>query len=236
MDHIKASPSFGNDPWETAYARFETPAQEIRKFTRRLTKLGVAHWSRRAEIVELCCGRGNGLHALNQLGFTRLAGVDLSASLVRQYEGPATLYVCDCRQLPFDSQSKDIVIVQGGLHHLKSFPEDLEKTLSETCRVLRDNGVCVIVEPWSTPFLNVVHWVCRSRIARRAIPKIDALATMIDYERETYDQWLNQPQLIVSLFERFFFTHLRSIKWGKCTYIGCKRTQADETLKLGIDS
>lgn len=118
VDHIKASPSFGSDPWETAYARFETPAQEIRKFTRRLTKLGVAHWSRRAEIVELCCGRGNGLHALNQLGFTRLAGVDLSASLVRQYEGPATLYVCDCRQLPFDTQSKDIVIVQGGLHHL----------------------------------------------------------------------------------------------------------------------
>jgi ubiquinone/menaquinone biosynthesis C-methylase UbiE len=219
-----------NELWERAYARFETPAQEIRKFTRRLTKLGVAKWPQRAEIVELCCGRGNGLHALSQLGFTRLAGVDLSASLVAQYNGSATLYVCDCRHLPFDTKSKDIVIVQGGLHHLKSFPDDLEKTLSETCRVLRDDGLFVVVEPWLTPFLSAVHGVCRSRIARCAIPKIDALATMIDYEGETYDRWLAQPQIIVSLFERFFFTDLCSIKWGKYTYSGRKRTTLIRTL------
>jgi ubiquinone/menaquinone biosynthesis C-methylase UbiE len=174
------SEPFGNELWERAYAQFETPAQEIRKFTRRLTKLGVTKWSRRAEIVELCCGRGNGLNALSQLGFTRLAGVDLSASLAAQYKGPATLYVCDCRQLPFDNQSKDIVIVQGGLHHLKNFPEDLEKTLSEAWRVLRDDGLCVVVEPWLTPFLSFVHAVCRNKIARRLIPKIDVFA---DYDR-----------------------------------------------------
>jgi ubiquinone/menaquinone biosynthesis C-methylase UbiE len=212
-----------NELWERAYARFETPTQEIRKFTRRLTKLGVANWSRNAEIVELCCGRGNGLHALSQLGFTKLAGVDLSASLVAQYKGSATLYVCDCRQLPFHNQSKDIVIVQGGLHHLKNFPDDLEKTLLETCRVLRDDGLCVVVEPWLTPFLGFIHATCRNKIARRLIPKIDALATMIDHEQETYDQWLSQPQMILSLFERFFFTDLCSIKWGKYTYIGHKR-------------
>jgi ubiquinone/menaquinone biosynthesis C-methylase UbiE len=213
--------------WEQAYTRFETPEQEIRKFTRRLTTLGVAKWSRNAEIVELCCGRGNGLHALSQLGFTRLAGVDLSASLVAQYKGSATLYVGDCRQLPFETQSKDIVIVQGGLHHLKNVPDDLEKTLSETSRVLRDDGLCVVVEPWLTPFLSLVHRACRSRIARRAIPKIDALATMIDYEQDTYDQWLAQPQMIVSLFEQFFLTDLCSIKWGKYTYSGRKRDSRD---------
>jgi ubiquinone/menaquinone biosynthesis C-methylase UbiE len=213
----------GNELWEKAYTRFETPEQEIRKFTRRLATLGVAKWSRHAEIVELCCGRGTGLQALSQLGFTRLAGVDLSASLVARYKGSATLYVCDCRQLPFDTQSKDIVIVQGGLHHLKNLPDDLEKTLTETSRVLRDGGLCVVVEPWLTPFLSIVHRVCRSRIARRAIPKIDALATMIDYEQRTYDQWLAQPQMIVSLFQRFFSTNLCSIKWGKYTYSGRKR-------------
>jgi ubiquinone/menaquinone biosynthesis C-methylase UbiE len=220
---VNQTPELGSEIWERAYARFETPEQEIRKFTRRLTKLGVAQWSRRAEIVELCCGRGNGLHALSQLGFARLAGVDLSASLVTQYKGSATLHVCDCRQLPFDTQSKDIVIVQGGLHHLESFPDDLEKTLSETSRVLRDDGLCVVVEPWLTPFLSVVHGLCRSRILRRVLPKIDALATMIDHEQESYYQWLGQPQMIVSLLERFFVTDLCSIKLGKYMYSGRKR-------------
>jgi hypothetical protein len=48
-------------------------------------------------------------------------------------------------------------------------------------------------------------------------------APMIDYEQRTYDQWLAQPQMIVSLFQRFFSTNLCSIKWGKYTYSGRKR-------------
>jgi SAM-dependent methyltransferase len=211
------------DPWEAAYARFETPAQEIRKFTRRLTKLGVASWPSTAEIVELFCGRGNGLHALSRFGFTGLAGVDLSTSLVSQYEGPAKLYVCDCRRLPFSTESKDIVIVQGGLHHLKNLPDDLEQTLSEAARVLRDNGLFVAIEPWPTPFLTFVHGLCQSQIVRRMVPKIDALATMIDYEWETYNQWLAQPHAIMRRFEYFFSTDWYSIRWGKCTYVGRKR-------------
>jgi ubiquinone/menaquinone biosynthesis C-methylase UbiE len=136
------------------------------------TELGVAAWSRQAEIVELCCGRGNGLQALSGLGFTRFAGVDLLAALISQYRGTATLYACDCRQLPFDDSSKDIVIVQGGLHHLKTLPDDLQRTLSEAARVLKDNGAFVVVEPWLTTFLAFVHAVCRSRIARLAIPRL----------------------------------------------------------------
>ena len=222
-----SSQPFRLSPWEIAYSRFESPEQEIQKFTRRLNKLGAANWSRDADIVELFCGRGNGLHALSQLGFTRLEGVDLSASLVAQYNGPATLHVCDCRRLPFNTHSKDIVIVQGGLHHLKKLPEDLEQTLSEASRVLRDNGLLVVIEPWLTPFLTFVHRVCQSKIARRMVPKIDALATMIDHERETYEQWLGQPQNIVSLLDRFFSAELRSTRWGKYVYIGRNTTRAD---------
>ena len=66
------------DPWEAAYLRFETPEQEIRKFVKRLRALGVSKWPRDNEIVELFCGRGNGLRALQSLGFTRVEGVDLS--------------------------------------------------------------------------------------------------------------------------------------------------------------
>jgi hypothetical protein len=102
------------DPWEAAYLRFETPEQEIEKFTARLLKLGAGEWPRQAEIVELFCGRGNGLHALHRMGFTRLEGVDLSARLLAQYRGGAKCYVSDCRRLPFADRSKDVLIVQGG--------------------------------------------------------------------------------------------------------------------------
>ena len=41
--------------WEAAYLRFETPEEEIAKFTRRLLQLGARQWPRDAAVVELFC-------------------------------------------------------------------------------------------------------------------------------------------------------------------------------------
>ena len=208
------------DPWEAAYLRFETPEQEIRKFVKRLRALGVNKWPRDAEIVELFCGRGNGLRALQSLGFTRVEGVDLSARLVAQYQGNARCYVGDCRQLPFADQSKDALIVQGGLHHLLSLPDDLERTLAEMHRVLRKDGRVVLVEPWLTPFLRFAHFACESPTARRLSNKVDALAVMIQHERRTYEQWLSQPDVILQVVRKHFVPIQQSVAWGKWSFVG----------------
>ena len=142
--------------WEAAYSRFETPEQEIQKFIRRLIAMGASSWKKECEIAELFCGRGNGLVALAKLGFSRIEGVDLSPSLLSQYTGSARCYATDCRALPFDDGSKDLIIIQGGLHHLETLPVDLDRCLSEMHRVLNVNGEVLIVEPWLTPFLSFV--------------------------------------------------------------------------------
>jgi ubiquinone/menaquinone biosynthesis C-methylase UbiE len=211
------------DPWEAAYLRFETPEQEIQKFVSRLRKLGSAQWPRDAEIVELFCGRGNGLNALERLGFTHLEGVDLSPRLIARYRGPARCMVGDCRQLPFADRSKDVLIVQGGLHHLPALPEDLEQTFAEMQRVLRKEGRVVIVEPWLTPFLKFVHAVSENPLARRLSNKLDALATMIQFERRTYEQWLTQPELIRKIARMHFAPVHESFEWGKWNFVGQPR-------------
>jgi SAM-dependent methyltransferase len=208
------------DPWEAAYVRFETPEQEIRKFVRRLKKLGVDRLPRDARVVELFCGRGNGLHALEHLGFGHLEGVDLSARLVALYSGTAQCYVCDCRRLPFSDESKDVLIVQGGLHHLSALPEDLKQAFEEVHRVLRSDGQVVIVEPWLTPFLKLVHSISAVRLLRRCSPKLDALATMIEYERATYEQWLSKPELILKLARAHFLPLQEEFAWGKWMFVG----------------
>ena len=149
--------------WEAAYLRFESPEEEIRKFLKRLRWLGVDRLPPDTRIAELFCGRGNGLVALERLGFERLEGVDLSPALVAKYRGPATCYVADCRSLPFADQSKDLVVIHGGLHHLPCLPEDLEQVLGEVWRILAPRGALAVVEPWLTPFLAMVHRLMQSR-------------------------------------------------------------------------
>lgn len=208
------------DPWEQAYLRFETPEQEIRKFVKRLQRLGADKWPHDAEIVELFCGRGNGLCALDRLGFKNLEGVDLSPRLVAQYRGKAKCLVGDCRELPFPSQSKDALIVQGGLHHLPSLPSDLDRTLAEMRRVLRKNGKAIIVEPWRTPFLRFAHLVSDNKLARRFSNKLDALAVMTEHEIRTYEQWLSQPELVLGVVRKHFVPVRQMIGWGKLFFIG----------------
>jgi SAM-dependent methyltransferase len=213
-----------NESWEEAYARFETPEAEVRKFIRRLRKLGCTRWPPDARVVELFCGRGNGLHALRRLGFTSVEGVDLSATLTGRYAGTAKIHIGDCRHLPFEKGSKDILIVQGGLHHLPLLPDDLVRTVSEAHRVLTAGGRFVVVEPWQTPFLAGVHVLLRSRLLRRLWPKLDALATMTHHERQTYEQWLRSPQLILGTLEDYFTTERLSIGRGKLMFVGRKAT------------
>ena len=140
--------------------------------------------------------------------------------LVSQYQGNATCYVCDCRQLPFADQSKDALIVQGGLHHLLSLPDDLEQTLAQMHRVLRKDGRVVLVEPWLTPFLRLAHFACESRNARRLSNKVDALAVMIQHERQTYEQWLSQPEVILQVVRKHFVPIQQSVAWGKWSFVG----------------
>ena len=211
------------DPWEAAYLRFETPEQEIRKFIGRLSRLGVTQWPRESQIVELFCGRGNGLHALHRLGFQNLEGVDLSPRLIAQYNGPAACTIADCRHLPFPDRSKDVLIVQGGLHHLPNLPQDLQQTFAEMRRVLRPTGRVMFVEPWSTPFLTFAHRISENWLARRLWQKLDALAVMTHYERRTYEQWLSQPRVITDLAHTFFMPVFESFAWGKWNFVGTPR-------------
>lgn len=210
------------DPaWEAAYERFETPEQEIKKFIDRLTELGLARFPHESRVVEICCGRGNGLVAFDRLGFSNIEGVDLSEPLLRKYTGKAVrLYVADCRELPFADQSKDLVVVQGGLHHLPELPIDVQRTANEVKRVLRPNGCFAIVEPYPTRSLAMIHKVSEISLVQRLVPKIGALASMIDLERETYEHWLSVAPSIREQMKADFVPVLDRVTWTKWHFVG----------------
>ena len=212
-----------NETWEQAYARFETPEQEVEKFLRRLAWFGVPQWDKESAIVELFCGRGNGLVALSRMGFVNLTGVDLSADLLGQYQGDAKTYVCDARELSLQTESQDVAIVQGGVHHLLELPADLEQSIAEAARVLRPSGLLVLVEPWDTLFLRAVHAASANPLLRRLWGKLDAFQVLYENEHQTYDNWLSRPGEILGVIDRYFIMQRQRTAWGKLFYLGKRR-------------
>jgi ubiquinone/menaquinone biosynthesis C-methylase UbiE len=214
--------------WEAAYRRFETPAQEQAKFLRRLKALGAQRWDRGLTVLELFCGRGNGLVAWERIGFANVTGLDISAELLAEYRGPARTIVGDARRLPFRDGSFDVVAVQGGLHHLRLM-EDLERTAGEMWRVLRPGGRLLVVEPWRTPFLDFMHAACERRWLRALWPKLDALATMIEHERETYEDWLSRPAEVLDVLRSIVEPQVLRLSRGKLMMVGVRK-QARENI------
>jgi ubiquinone/menaquinone biosynthesis C-methylase UbiE len=206
-------------PWEEAYQRFETPQQEQRKFIRRLRRLGVHGWTRESSVLEICSGRGNGLIAWRRLGFSNVSGVDLSVALVERSACRHRCVLGDARRLPIRTASLDVAIVQGGLHHLASL-DDVREALAEMRRVLKPDGRAIVIEPWPTPFLRLVHLIAERRLARALSTTLDAFAAMTDEERPTYEAWLARPGPILAALAGQFETILIRRRLGKLTFVG----------------
>jgi ubiquinone/menaquinone biosynthesis C-methylase UbiE len=96
--------------------------------------------------------KGKWLKSAASAWFREVEGIDLSASLAAEYSGLGKILVGDCRQLPFEDASKDVLIVQGGLYHLPVLPDDLDQVLADATRVLKDDGLLLVIEPWPTIF------------------------------------------------------------------------------------
>lgn len=208
--------------WHETYVRFQSPEEEVQQLLGWLNFFGVHEWDRSARILDVLCGWGNCLAALERLGFYNLAGIDASPEMLALYHGSATCAAGDARKLPFESGSFDAVIVHDGLHHLH-LANDLSRALGEMNRVLVPEGRFLCVEPWLTPFLRFIHGIGYVPFMRRLWGRVDAMMTLIDLERDTYEPWIESPNVVMTALRRFFVPDVVHIRWGRLRYMGTKR-------------
>ena len=90
-------------------------------------------------------------------------------------------------------------------------------------RVLRSDGRVIVVEPWRTPFLELVHWLCGRVVVRRLSRRVDNLAQMIDLEGETYRNWLRSADQIDEIISTHLEPISRQVGFGKLMLVARPR-------------
>lgn len=118
-------------------------------------------------VLEYGCGPGSYSFFMAERG-AHVTGIDISVTAIELANrraasqsrcGTAAFFVMDAECLGFPDGSFDVVCGRAILHHL-----DMERSLSEIVRVLKENGRAVFVEPLGhNPFINLY---------RRRTPKL----------------------------------------------------------------
>lgn len=110
------------------------------------------HVKKEHRILDAGCGLGQFVYYLGECGYM-IDGLDFSLSLLRKakgFDGQKSYINGDVNHLPFKNKSYDIVLSFGVLEHLG---EGLEKSLRETNRILKEDGLLFL----DVPYLNFIR-------------------------------------------------------------------------------
>ena len=148
----------------TLFNRFFTRRWDIEVFKQLPEHIGSLR------ILDVGCGWGRLLTAFADAGARNLAGMDIAprmVDLVRQRLVErgirAEVKVGDAEDvIPWDDESFDVITLTGAFHHLYR-PYD---ALREVHRVLRENGLLIIADPWFfPPVRQILNYLCSFKAA-----------------------------------------------------------------------
>lgn len=109
-------------------------------------------------ILDVACGNGLLLAELSKKAKVNAFGVDISETMIavakKRYPN-CTFIAQPCFPLSFENKSMDVITVSCAFHHF----EKPQGFADECMRILKDDGVIYMAEPYFTP---LVRWIANT--------------------------------------------------------------------------
>lgn len=146
--------------WKSAYKNQQLVERRRNKHRGKLELLGVQAWERDLALLDLCCGTGEVLEILDDLGFRKINGLDVSVGEELLKDPRFDLTVASARALPFSNGQFKNVICMHALHHLGG-TQGVDASLKEAVRVLEPGGRLALIDHYDSPQLRCAFWLCQ---------------------------------------------------------------------------
>lgn len=116
---------------------------------------------RSGRLLDIGCGNGDFFGLIKDMGM-ELYGIDLAENMIRaaqrKYGDIASILQSDAENLPFQAGMFDVIICNASFHHYTN----PQAVLTQMRRVLKDNGVLLIGDPWMPqPFRVFMNFFTR---------------------------------------------------------------------------
>lgn len=183
-------------------------------------------------ILDIATGTGDlAVEAVKQLNPEKVIGVDISEGMLSfgrekikrlGLEKKIELQMGDSEKLLFDNNTFDAVIVSFGVRNF----ENLEKGLTDMCRVTKSGGTCMVMEFSNpkTPVIKQLYWFYSSKILPLIGKLISPDSSAYSYLPESVRAFPEGNDFL-QVFEKAGFRQTKCIPltFGTCSiYLGKK--------------
>ena len=152
-----------SDIWEEVYNTGAEMRRRRKKMPGKLRLLGIHKTDRNAAILDLCCGSGEALDTLYEMGFRNLSGMDIVIPKTLESDPRFKICVGDARKTEYAAASYDWVLNIHAMHHL-GMPEDIEQFLAESYRILKPGGRLSIIDFPNSLQIRLAFWWFRQNL------------------------------------------------------------------------
>ena len=127
------------------------------QFTHRIHQLllPLMNWQAGQSILDVACGTGSLLAAMNSQRQIRGHGIDISEQMVKNAaaRNPGMeFHVSGCERIPFADDSMDVITVCAAYHH---FP-DVTAFAKEAARVIKPGGLIYVADVYAPSVIKVL--------------------------------------------------------------------------------
>jgi len=120
----------------------------------KLEWLGLDEGNRNLRIYDMCCGTGEGLETLYEMGYRDVHGIDITAYPNLLNDPRFDVLQSDVRSVDVPDESVDWVLNIHALHHLQN-PENVRMFLDECYRILKPGGRLSIADFPGSPQIHL---------------------------------------------------------------------------------
>jgi ubiquinone/menaquinone biosynthesis C-methylase UbiE len=188
-------------PWNSYWATYE---------------LSIDLFKKGARLLDFGSGPGENALRLSKIGY-QIDGFDISEKnievskqLFEKYKmsDKATFQVSSAESLPYEDKSFEVIVGVDILHHI-----DIDKSVRECHRVLKDDGVAIFREPLEVPILDFIRnlkivkiFAPTEKSFELHITEDERKLNQVDVEilRNIFPNMEMRKYLFLSRFDKFF--------------------------------
>jgi ubiquinone/menaquinone biosynthesis C-methylase UbiE len=213
----KAAAHLESDAWKEAYLAGTQQERRLRAMPAKLARLGIAHACRDARILDLCCGSGETLITLHEMGFRQLSGIDVMVPDDIAADTRFTIKQGSALDTKLPSDHYNWLLNIHAMHHFAS-AENVDRFLTECYRLLKPGGRLGIIDFANSPQIRLAFWFFRQNIGL-VTPYLRYFGQLIQEEwaflKDYLPQWPEVRRLlyegrfrVISRSHNIFYFHL----------------------------